>query len=403
MPLFDAVAPALLVLEDGAVFRGRSFGAPAATALGELVFNTSMTGYEEIVTDPSYRRQIVVLTAPQIGNYGVARRHTESGRVQAAALVVREASGEPSGTKPEGTLGASLAAAGVPAIDRVDTRGLTLRIRRGGALRAGLSSAVLDPDELLAMVRAIPPMEGLGLVGEVSCAAPRAFAEEAGGGGGDHDDAGASAGGPGEGRTAVRRRRVALFDYGVKSNIARLLVERGADVRLLPADFDADAVLAEGLDGVVLSNGPGDPAALPAQIDQVRRVATSGVPTFGICLGHQLLALALGGRTFKLRFGHRGGNHPVREERTGRVLITSQNHGFCVDPASLPPDVEVSHVNLFDQTCAGLRHRRLPVFSVQFHPEASPGPNDARPLFEAFFELMDEAEAAGRGASAARR
>ena len=356
---------ALIALEDGKVFSGRSFGA-AGTRCGEAVFNTSMTGYQEILTDPSYAGQIVTMTYPLIGNCGVNPEDVESGRIQVEGFVVKEACRAPSNWRSTQSLPDYLRAQGIIGIEGVDTRALTLRIRTVGAMRAALSTEGRRPDELVEMARAWPGLVGRDMVQHVTCAQPYRW---------DGCD-----GGP---------LRVVACDFGAKRNILRLLAASGCEVTVVPATASADQVLALDPDGILLSNGPGDPAALPHIVREVRRLL--GVkPIFGICLGHQLLGLALGGTTFKLKFGHRGANQPVKELATGRIDITSQNHGFCVDIDSLPGDeVELTHINLDDGTLEGFRHRSLPLFAVQYHPEASPGPHDASHLFDRFVRLME--------------
>jgi carbamoyl-phosphate synthase small subunit len=373
---------ALLALEDGAVFRGRSFTGPAE-ATGEVVFNTSMSGYQEILTDPSYCGQMVTMTYPLIGNYGVNAEDVESSRIQVRALLVKEYQEAPSNWRSEKTLADYLREAGVPGIEGIDTRALTRRIRLAGAMRAALSTGDLDPDSLVEKARQAPDMEGLDLVREVTCAGPAlwqngravplegtldAFQWPEGGG----------------------RFRVVAVDYGIKSNILRSLERRGCTVLVVPADVSGEAIDRLAPDGLFLSNGPGDPAAVTYGVEMLRSQLGKR-PTFGICLGHQLVGLALGGKTFKLKFGHRGGNQPVKDLVTGKVEITSQNHGFCVDMNSIQdPDVELTHVNLNDNTLEGLRHRKIPLFSVQYHPEASPGPHDAGYLFDRFMEMMEK-------------
>jgi carbamoyl-phosphate synthase small subunit len=377
--------PALLVLEDGAAFHGRSFGADGE-AFGEAVFNTAMAGYQEVLTDPSYTKQIVTMTAPHQGNYGVNSEDVESERVRVAGFVVREASRRTSSWRATGSLREYLATAGVVGIEEIDTRALTLRIRQGGAMRAGLSTMDLDPRSLLGRVRSGPGMEGADLAAAVSTS--RSY--EAG-----------SVVGPA--RAAGRRVfRVAALDFGMKRNILRLLAENGCETTIFPARTPARAILAAGFDGVFLSNGPGDPAATTYGIESIRGIIDR-VPIFGICLGHQLLGLALDGRSYKLKFGHRGVNQPVKDLDTGRVEITSHNHGFALDPHGWgpfrtegpPPIVDagrgrvaLTHWNLNDGTLEGLRCLDVPAFSVQYHPEASPGPHDARHLFARFRELM---------------
>jgi carbamoyl-phosphate synthase small subunit len=379
------VARAALALEDGTVYVGDSFGG-TGTASGEVCFNTSMTGYQEILTDPSYRGQILCMTAPQIGNYGVNPADIESGGVQMAGFVVREASRIASNFTATGTLSDYLAAAGVIGLTGIDTRALVRRLRIRGAMTGVVSTEILDPEELVRVARASPALVGRDLVAEVM---PRQRREWT-----DALDADAlplvqpTTGGvmPSVGRPAAEKHVVAL-DYGMKWNIARHLVSSGCRVTVLPGRASAAEVLALGPDGVFLSNGPGDPEVLGYCVDTVRGLVGK-VPMFGICLGHQLLGLACGGRTFKLKFGHRGANQPVLDRLRDRVEITSQNHGFAVDEASLPADVEVTHVNLNDGTVEGLRHRTLPAFSVQYHPEAASGPHDAAHLFQRFHDLM---------------
>ena len=362
---------AVLALEDGKVYRGRAFGA-VGEAAGEIVFNTSMTGYQEVITDPSYRGQIVAMTYPLIGNYGVNEEDVESCRPWVEGFVVRELSRTVSNWRAKKNLDEYLRAAGVPGIQGIDTRALTKHIRTAGAMRAVLSTADPDPDRAVAKARASPGLEGRDLIREVTCEEPWDW--------------------QGDGR--VRGPKVVVIDYGVKFGILRRLKELGCRVRVLPASATPEQVAAEKPEGIVLSNGPGDPAAVPYAVETVRRLIDSPpggrpLPVFGICMGQQILGQAMGGKTFKLKFGHHGANHPTKDLRTGKVAITVQNHGFCVDIDSLKSaDVEITHINLNDQTLEGMEVRGRPIFSVQFHPEASPGPHDAQYLFRRFHDLM---------------
>jgi carbamoyl-phosphate synthase small subunit len=369
---------ALLALEDGTWFRGAVAGA-LGEARGEVVFNTSMTGYQEVLTDPSYAGQIVTMTCPEIGNYGVSPDDVESRRPQVAGFIIRDESPIASNWRASGTLREYLVANRIVAISDIDTRALTRRLRSSGVMRGVIATGDgLDPGELVERARSIPQMEGADLVREVT--SPAAFDWPA-------EDPGEFGMPPG--RRATRRLRIAAYDYGMKWNILRRLSAHGCDVRVFPAMAPAAELLATKPDGVFLSNGPGDPAALPYAIENAAALVDSNVPVFGICLGHQVLGLAMGGKTFKLKFGHRGANHPVKKLATGRIEITSQNHGFAVDPLSLPDDVEVTHVNLYDGTVEGLRHKTQPVFCVQYHPEASPGPHDADYLFDDFLAMIE--------------
>ena len=372
---------AVLALEDGTWFRGTAAGAHGE-ARGEVVFNTSMTGYQEVLTDPSYAGQIVTMTAPQIGNYGVSAADTESGAPKVAGFVMREASPVASSWRAETTLRDYLVANGIVAIADIDTRALTRKLRSAGVMRGVIATGPVDPAALVDRAREIPAMEGSDLVQQVTCDAPyelpAASLEEAG-----------EFGVPPE-RRAARRLRIAAYDFGIKQNILRRLALHNCDVTVFPASTPARELLATGPDGIFLSNGPGDPAALPYAARNVKALLETRTPMFGICLGHQIMGLALGGRTYKLKFGHRGANHPVKHLETGRVEITSQNHGFAVDPDSLPSDVRVTHLNLYDGTVEGFRHTGRPVFSVQYHPEASPGPHDADYLFQQFLESMEK-------------
>ncbi len=363
--LVNAARPALLVLEDGTAFAGTAFGA-FGERHGEVVFNTSMSGYQEITTDPSYCGQIVVMTYPLIGNYGANPEDVESGRPWVEGLVVREISPVHSNWRAAESLGQFLSRHGVPGISGIDTRALTRHLRSRGAMKGVISSVDLDPASLKRKAQASPGLVGRDLVREVTCAKSYKPAY------------------PGE-----KRHRVAAIDCGMKRSILDCLAAVGCDLTVFPAAASAADILASNPDGVFLSNGPGDPEGVPYVIETVRGLLGKK-PIFGICLGHQMLGLALGGRTYKLKFGHRGANHPVMDQRTGRIDITSQNHGFCVDMDSLDPAVvELTHVNLYDRTNEGMRHRTLPAFSVQYHPEASPGPHDARHLFDDFIALME--------------
>ena len=374
---------ALLALEDGSWYRGVAAGAHGE-ARGEVVFNTSMTGYQEVLTDPSYAGQIVTMTAPLIGNYGVAPGDVESSTPRVAGFVMREASPIASNYRADGTLRDYLVRHNIVAIADIDTRALTRVLRSAGVMRGVIATGHADPSELVEKARAIPQMEGADLVREVTCDRPFEWRAQSVGDA-DHAEFGIV-----PERRASRPLRVAAYDFGVKYNILRRLSAYGCDVHVFPASAPASDLLAIEPDGVFLSNGPGDPAALPYAIENVKTLTQADVPMFGICLGHQILGLAVGGETFKLKFGHRGANHPVKELRTGRVEITSQNHGFAVKPESLPSDTTVTHLNLNDQTVEGFRHVTKPIFSVQYHPEASPGPHDADYLFQQFLESMEK-------------
>jgi carbamoyl-phosphate synthase small subunit len=371
---------AVLALEDGTWFRGTSVGA-TGEAHGEVVFNTSMTGYQEVLTDPSYAGQIVTMTSVQIGNYGVSGGDTESAKPQVAGFVMRESSPVASNWRADQSLRDYLTGHNIVAIADIDTRALTRLLRSGGVLRGIVAAGTVDPDELVAKARAIPRMEGSDLVREVTCPTPYDWTPE--------HEASEEFLVPPE-RRAKRRLRIAAYDLGIKRNILRRLAAHNCDVRVFPAGAPASELLASEPDGIFLSNGPGDPAALPYVIDNVTQLVASDRPVFGICLGHQVLGLAMGGKTFKLKFGHRGGNHPVKNLATNKVEITSQNHGFAVDPDSLPGNVRVTHLNLYDGTVEGLRHVDKRVFCVQYHPEASPGPHDADYLFRQFLDEIEK-------------
>ncbi len=362
---FARAREALLLLEDGTVFRGRA--ASPGTAMGEVVFNTAMTGYQEILTDPSYHRQIVVMTQPHIGNYGTSGRAAESRRPWVEGFVARRFTARASGTGSEEDILDYLERHRLPALEGIDTRALVRRLREHGAMRGILSTRVDELEALAAELEACPPMAGRALVDEVTCAEPYEVAS-----------------------SGTESCHLGLYDFGAKANIARSLAERGARVTVLPARTPAQRCRELGVDGVVLSNGPGDPEPLTEIIAAVAELVESGLPVFGICLGHQLLGLALGGTTYKLKFGHHGGNQPVRDIETGQVVITSQNHGFAVDAESLPPSCRVTHVNLNDGTVEGLALAERPVFSVQYHPEAAPGPHDSHVLFDRFLRTVTE-------------
>ncbi len=366
---------AVLVLADGTSFRGRAFGA-AGEASGEVVFNTSMSGYQEILTDPSYEGQMVAMTYPEIGNVGVNPEDVESGRPHVGGFIVREYWPEPSSWRAKLSLGDYMKEHGIVGIEDIDTRSLVRHVRDTGAQQAILSPAVEDIAPLIARAAALPSLEGQDLASRVTCDSAYDWSE-----GGWTLGSGYEVREPGQ-------YFVVAFDFGLKRNILRGLVEAGCRVRVVPAHTPAAEVLAMKPDGIFLSNGPGDPDAVAGARENVAQLIGER-PIFGICLGHQILGLALGGKTYKLKFGHHGANHPVKDLATGKVEITSQNHGFAVDTDSLQGTAVLSHVNLNDNTVAGLRHETLPLFSVQYHPEASPGPRDSNYLFQRFVEMME--------------
>lgn len=364
---------AVLVLEDGRSFSGRAVGAPGTT-FGEVVFNTGMSGYQETLTDPSYRGQIVVMTAAHIGNYGLNDVDVESSRIQVAGFCARHFPDRFSSARGKEPIGQGLLEGGVVGIDGLDARALVRHLRSRGVMRGAISTETrskADQASLVEKVKEQPTMAGAALALTVGTTTRYGVALPPG---------------------VVRKGRVAAIDYGIKRNILRMLAARGLEPTVFPATTSADELLAERFDGYFLSNGPGDPDALPSCVAEVKRLVESGRPVFGICLGQQLLGLALGGTTYKLKFGHRGANHPVKDVQTGRVAITSQNHGFSVAAESLPPDVEITHVNLNDGTCEGFRATDRPVFAVQYHPESSPGPHDSAALFDEFVSLVERGE-----------
>jgi len=400
---------ATLVLEDGTVFEGQAFGA-LGEATGEVIFNTSMSGYQEVLTDPSYRGQLVTMTAPQIGNTGINPQDAESARLWMAGFIVREASPRTSNWRSTLVLDTYLREHGIVGMTGAATRAIVRHIRSRGAMRAILSSVNHDVGALLVKTQAIPSMTGLDLVKEVTCQAPYSWSEKAdrvwypgdprsAGHSGPHhvvadplhvvaDPPHVVADPP---HVVADPLHVVAYDFGTKWNILRLLANQGFRVTVVPATTSAQTALALLPDGIFLSNGPGDPAAVTYAVDTIRALLGK-VPVFGICLGHQLLGLALGGQTYKLKFGHRGSNQPVKNLLTGRVEITTHNHGFAVDADSLPPEVEITHINLNDRCVEGLRHQSLQAFSVQYHPEAAPGPHDAAHLFDSFRRLMEHAQ-----------
>jgi carbamoyl-phosphate synthase small subunit len=379
---------AVLALEDGRVFRGRAFGA-AAQRVGEVVFNTSMTGYQEILSDPSYSGQIVVMTFPEIGNVGTNADDAESGGPQVEGFVVRELSLAPANWRSTRSLHEHLLEHGLPGISEVDTRAITRHVRTRGVMKGALSSVSSDAEALVRAAREAPDLGTCDLVGRVSSAAPHAWAAS-------RDAAWAA---PFDGEPDRPRLRCVAYDFGAKRNIFKLLHESGFDVTVVPATLPARDALAIGVDAVFLSNGPGDPATATYAVEAVRGLA-GRVPIFGICLGHQIAALAIGAKTMKLKFGHRGANHPVRDLRTGRVAVTAQNHGYAVAVDTLPPSAQITHVSLNDGTCEGFFDASRQLLAVQHHPESSPGPHDALNLFGEFRRLVDRqrsGSAAGRG------
>ncbi|MGQ0540520.1 MAG: glutamine-hydrolyzing carbamoyl-phosphate synthase small subunit [Blastocatellia bacterium] len=374
---------AILVLEDGRAFYGASFGADGES-FGEMVFNTSMTGYQEILTDPSYAGQIVCMTYPLIGNYGTNEDDAESRRPWAEGFVVREASRIASNWRSTQSLDDYLRENNIVGLEHIDTRALVRRIRDKGAMRAGISSVDLDPASLLEKVLASPDMKNRELATAVTIDEKYVFApfsKES------TDDM--------TRKSKIQNPKsktdyhVVAYDFGVKTNSLREFAKFGCKITVVPAETSAEEALALKPDGIFLSNGPGDPSAMKRVIDEIRKLAESNIPMFGICLGHQLIGSAFGGNTYKLKFGHRGGNQPIKDLTTGKIEITSHNHGFAVNADSLPADVVVTHINLNDKTVAGLRHETLPIFSVQYHPESAPGPHDSEYLFERFVKLMD--------------
>ena len=369
--------PAILVLADGTVFKGLAIGAVGHT-VGEVVFNTSMTGYQEILTDPSYTQQIVTLTYPHIGNYGTNPEDVESGKVYASGLIIRDLPLLHSNFRSNQTLSEYLAANNVVAIADIDTRKLTRILREKGAQAGCIMAGEVDEAKALALAQSFPGLAGMDLAKVVSCERPYEFTE------------GEWALGEGYTKPVQSQFHVVAFDYGVKRNILRMLASRGCKVTVLPAQSTAEQALAYKPDGIFLSNGPGDPEPCDYAIQAIKTLVDTGIPTFGICLGHQLLALASGARTMKMKFGHHGANHPVQDVATKRVYITSQNHGFAADPNTLPANVKVTHVSLFDGSLQGIARTDQPAFSFQGHPEASPGPTEMSYLFDQFIEFIQE-------------
>lgn len=367
---------AILALENGIIFRGRAFGDVNAEAKGEVVFNTSITGYQEVMSDPSYKGQIMTFTYPHIGNYGVNPADFESDSLKVEGIIVKECSRTYSNYRATGSLQDLMKEQGRIGIQGLDTRQLVRILRSEGVMRGIISAQDKDPKTLIEEARSIPSMEGLDLTLGVTCNASYVFEPQV--------------------EELIqdplipknRVFRIAAIDYGIKRNILRRLAQYGCHVTVFPAHAKAEEILAINPEGIFLSNGPGDPAAAVHAIETISLLVKNGIPTFGICLGHQLLGLVFGAKTYKLRFGHRGANHPVKNLLTGDIEITSQNHGFAVDQQGLPGELEATHINLNDNTLSGIRHRELPVFSVQYHPEAAPGPHDSDYLFKKFIEMM---------------
>jgi len=359
---------AILVLEDGRAFRGESFGAEGET-FGEMVFNTSMSGYQEILTDPSYAGQVVCMTYPLIGNYGVNEEDTESHRPWVEGFVVREASRIASNWRSTETLDSYLKRHKIVGLEHIDTRALVRHIRDKGAMRAAISSIDLDEKSLLKKVLNSPEMKNRELASTVTIEESFDFPAE-----------------------NEEKFHVVAYDFGVKTNSLREFSKFGCKITVVPAETSAEEIIKMKPDGIFLSNGPGDPSAMKEVVEEIRKLTEENVPIFGICLGHQILGQVFGGETYKLKFGHRGGNQPIKDLTTGKIEIASHNHGFAVEAESLPADIEITHVNLNDNTVAGLRHKNLPVFSVQYHPESAPGPHDSEYLFQRFIELMEIAK-----------
>jgi carbamoyl-phosphate synthase small subunit len=366
---------ALVALEDGTIFEGESFTGPGESS-GEIVFNTGMTGYQEILTDPSYKGQIVTMTYPLIGNYGINQEDMESARIQPEAFLVKEYCPFPSNFRSTGTLAAFLQQYGILGVEGIDTRALTKHIRQAGAMKGVVSTRLLEPEKLVQRAQDSEGLVGRDLVREVTCRETYGWTAA-----GPRSGEGFSSADPGQ-------YRVVAIDYGLKYNQLRILAEKGCSIQVVPASTGPDAILGMDPDGIFLSNGPGDPAGIPGVVETVRELLGKK-PVFGICLGHQILGLAYGGTTYKLKFGHRGSNQPVKDLETGHIEISCQNHGFCVDFDSLDPsEVELTHVNLNDNSLEGMKHKKFPAFSVQYHPENAPGPHDSLYLFDRFIEMM---------------